>query len=113
MISTPDTIATTSTVLAELGGRKLYTVQPAIGPETLPENVQRVFETWSAPLYKNGNEGLAKWVVEEYLPRGIEKGWMTAQPTKKVAGSLKGIDGVLERILEGAGGKRLVVDVGG
>ncbi|KNG48836.1 GroES-like protein [Stemphylium lycopersici] len=111
MISTPDTIAMASNILAELGGGKLYTTQPPIGPEVLPDNVQRVFETWSAPLYEEGNEDLARWVVEEYLPHGIKKGWMTAQPIDKVAGGLKGVDGVLERVLEGAGGKRLVVDV--
>lgn len=49
-ISTPDTIAMTARVLAVQGGGNLYALQPAFGPETLPDGVTRVFEPWSDPL---------------------------------------------------------------
>ena len=48
-ISLPNTLAATARVLAAKGGGKLYTMQPALGPETLPSGVTRVFEAWSQP----------------------------------------------------------------
>ena len=51
-ISLPNTVAVTARVLAAQGGGKLYTTQPAFGPETLPNGVTRVFEGWADPLYE-------------------------------------------------------------
>ncbi|KAI4648633.1 uncharacterized protein J4E78_008696 [Alternaria triticimaculans] len=112
MISTPQTISLASHILVAQGGGKLFATQPAFGPEDFPDGVERVFEPWSDSLYEEGNEGLMEWVVGTYLPFGMEKGWISAQEVEMVQG-LKGIDGVLERMVEGyGGGKRFVVELG-
>ena len=49
-VSLPGTVAVTARVLAAQGGGKLYTMQPAFGPETLPDGVERVFEPWPDSL---------------------------------------------------------------
>ena len=110
MISSPSTISITSKVLEAQGGGKVYAMQPAFGPEELPEGVQRVFEPWPESLYEEENKDLLDWVLEEYLPKGIEKGWMTAQPWEKAEGGLAGINAVLKRVLQGNGNTRLVDD---
>ncbi|KAI4943635.1 hypothetical protein J4E91_009272 [Alternaria rosae] len=111
MISTPQTIPLTSRILVAQGGGKLFTTQPAFGPERLPEGVERIFEPWSDSLYEEGNEGLMEWVVGMYLPFGMEKGWMSGQAVEMVEG-LEGVDAVLGGMIEGcASGKRFVVEV--
>ncbi|KAI4923671.1 uncharacterized protein J4E92_007645 [Alternaria infectoria] len=112
MVSTPQTIPILSRVLEAQGVGKLFTTQPAFGPESLPEGVERVFEPWSDSLYEEGNEGLMEWVVGTYLPFGMEKGWMSAQEIEMVKG-LESVDGVLGRMVEGyGGGKRFVIEIG-
>ncbi|CAN9338136.1 unnamed protein product [Alternaria alternata] len=113
MISTPQTILITSQVLKAQGGGILYATQPSFAPEDLPDGVQRVFKAWSEPLYEQENERLLEWVIEEYLPFGIQKGWIVAQPVDRVQAGLAGIDGALENLLSNAGGsgKRFVVNV--
>jgi hypothetical protein len=72
-----------------------------------------VFKAWSEPLYEQENERLLEWVIEEYLPFGIQKGWIVAQPVDRVQAGLAGIDGALENLLSNAegSGKRFVVNV--
>ncbi|KAI5372407.1 hypothetical protein J4E82_008866 [Alternaria postmessia] len=113
MISTPQTILITSQVLKAQGGGILYATQPSFAPEDLPDGVQRVFKAWSEPLYEQENERLLEWVIEEYLPFGIQKGWIVAQPVDRVQAGLAGIDGALENLLSNAegSGKRFVVNV--
>lgn len=113
MISTPQTILITSQVLKAQGGGILYATQPSFAPEDLPDGVQRVFKAWSELLYEQENERLLEWVIEEYLPFGIQKGWIVAQPVDRVQAGLAGIDGALENLLSNAegSGKRFVVNV--
>ncbi|KAF7675243.1 hypothetical protein GT037_007006 [Alternaria burnsii] len=113
MISTPQTILITSQVLKAQGGGTLYATQPSFAPEDLPDGVQRVFKAWSEPLYEQENERLLEWVIEEYLPFGMQKGWIVAQPIDRVQAGLAGIDGALENLLSNAegSGKRFVVNV--
>ncbi|PVH81601.1 alcohol dehydrogenase GroES-like domain-containing protein [Cadophora sp. DSE1049] len=101
-ISLPNTIAVTAQVLAAQGGVKLYAMQPAFGPETLPDGVTRVFEPWPDSLYEEKNRELQKWVVETYIPQGLVSGAITPLPVEEVAGGLKGINEALERNLKGA-----------
>lgn len=110
MISLPDTIAVTARVLAIQGGGKLYAMQPAFGPETLPDGVTRVFEPWSDPLYEEKNPGLLEWVIHTYLPQGISRGDIIPLPVKKVGGGLKGVNEALDRMQKGVSGVRLVAD---
>lgn len=109
-ISLPNTVAVTARVLAAQGGGTLYTMQPAFGPETLPNGVTRVFEPWSDPLYEEKNRGLLEWVVQTYLPQGISSGAITPLPVEKVRGGLKGVNEALDRMQKGVSGVRLVAD---
>lgn len=110
MISLPGTVAVTARVLAAQGGGKLYTTQPAFGPESLPEGVERVFEPWSESLYEEKNVGLREWLLETYLPQGLLQEGITPLPIEKVNGGLRGINDALTMLYEGVSGKRLVAD---
>ena len=109
-ISLPNTIAVTAKVLAAQGGGTLYTMQPAFGPETLPDGVKRTFEPWSDPLYEEKNRGLLEWIIQTYLPQGIAKGAITPFPIEKVSGGLRGINEALDRLQKGVSGLKLVAD---
>ncbi|KAF1937529.1 GroES-like protein [Clathrospora elynae] len=109
-ISLPNTIAVTARVLAAQGGGKLYAMQPAFEPESLPEGVTRVFEPWSESLYEEKNHDLQEWVMQMYLPQCIAQGAIIPLPIDKVAGGLKGINEVLDRLQKGVSGVRLVAD---
>jgi NADPH:quinone reductase-like Zn-dependent oxidoreductase len=110
MISLSNTISVTSRVLAAQGGGKLYAMEPAFSPETLPNGVTRVFEPWSDSLYEEKNHSLLKWVINTYLPKGIAKGAIAPLPIKKIVGGLKGVNEALDRLHEGVSGVRLVAD---
>jgi hypothetical protein len=85
-ISLPKTVAMMARVLAAQGGGKLYTMQPASGPETLPDSVTREFEPWSDSLYEEKNRGLLESVIQTYLPQGISRTAITPLPIEKVGG---------------------------
>lgn len=110
VIALPNTVPVTARVVAAQGGGKLYTTQPAFGPETLPDGVTRVFESWPDALFEENNLALLKWIMETYLPQGLSKGSLTPLPTEKVEGGLKQINGAFDRLQRGTGGVRLVVD---
>jgi NADPH:quinone reductase-like Zn-dependent oxidoreductase len=109
-ISLPSTVGVTARVLTAQGGGKLYAMQPAFGPEMLPEGVTRVFEPWSESLYEEKNRGLQEWVVQTYLPQGLSRGAITPLPTEKVDGGLKRVNEALDRLQKGVSGVRLVAD---
>ncbi|TVY82822.1 Dehydrogenase orsE [Lachnellula suecica] len=109
-ISLPNTIAVTSRVLAAQGGGSLYAMQPAFGPESLPDGVKRVFEAWPNSLYEEKNHDLREWVLQTYLPDGISLGAITSLPIEKVSGGLNGINTALDRIHKGTGRVRLITD---
>jgi len=109
-ISLPNTVAVTAGVLAAQGGGKLYAMQPAFGPETLPDGVTRVFEPWSDSLYEEKNRGLQAWLLQTYLPQGISRGAITPLPIEKISGGLKGVNEALDRMQKGVSGVKLVAD---
>lgn len=109
-ISLPSTVQVTAHVLAAQGGGKLYAMQPAFGPETLPDGVTRVFEPWSGPLGEEKNRSLQEWVLQEYLPQGISRGIITPLPIEKAGGGLRGVNDALDRMQKGVSGVRLVAD---
>jgi NADPH:quinone reductase-like Zn-dependent oxidoreductase len=110
MISTPTTIPLVARVLSHQGGGSLYAMEPAFTPETLPDGVNRVFEPWNEPLYEGKNHELRKWMLETYIPRGLEMGRIKPLPVEKVSGGLRGVDVALERMGRGVSGVRLVLD---
>ncbi|KAH7314276.1 chaperonin 10-like protein [Rhexocercosporidium sp. MPI-PUGE-AT-0058] len=109
-ISTPDTLAITGSVVAAQGGGKLYALQPASGPETLPEGVSRVFESWSTTLLEEENKGLLEWAFDTYLPQSLASERIVPLPVEKVDGGLGSINGVLDRMQKGVSGVKLILD---
>jgi NADPH:quinone reductase-like Zn-dependent oxidoreductase len=109
-ISLPNTVAVTARVLAAQGGGKLYAMQPAFGPDTLPKEVTRVFEPWSDCLYDLKNRSLREWVMQTYLPQGISGGAIIPLPIEKIGGGLKAVNEALDRLQKGVSGLRLVLD---
>ena len=110
MISLPNTVPVTSQVLAAQGGGKLYTLQPPFGPETLPEGVERVFDSWPNPLFEEKNSDLLNWALETYLPQGLLQGTITPTPVEKVSGGLKGVNDALDKMMKGVSNVKLVAD---
>lgn len=110
MISSPDTMSITGKVVEAQGGGKLYVMQPAMGDSVLPRGVDWVFEPWSDCLYEEKNRELMKWVVDEYIPHGIDRGIITPVPIEKIKGGLAGVDEALGRLQGGVSGVKLVAD---
>ncbi|KAE9373100.1 GroES-like protein [Stipitochalara longipes BDJ] len=109
-ISLPNTVETTARVLAAQGGGKLYAMQPAFEPETLPDGVTRVFEPWSDSLYEEKNHEFQEWLMQTYLPQGLSHGAIAPFPIERISGGLKGINEALDRLQKGVSGIRLVAD---
>ncbi|KAF2470817.1 alcohol dehydrogenase GroES-like domain-containing protein [Lindgomyces ingoldianus] len=105
-ISFPNTVAVTAEVVAAQGGGKLYTLQPAFGPETLPEGVTRVFESWSSTM----DNDLRSWAFTTYLPQGLSGGKIIPLPIEKIEGGLDGVSDALDRLQKGVSGVKLIVD---
>lgn len=109
-ISLPNTVRVTAEVVAAQGGGKLYTLQPAFGPETLPDGVTREFAHWSAALHEEKNTALLRWVYATYLPQGVAGGKIIPLPAEKVRGGLEGVNDALDRLQRGVSGVKLVAD---
>lgn len=107
-ISIASTLAVTGRVVEAQGGGRLFTMQP--GREDLPAGVERAFEPYSESLYEERNRELQKWVVEEYLPKGIARGLIKPLPIERVSGGLRGLNEGLRKTLESGSGVRYVVD---
>ncbi|KAL1596418.1 hypothetical protein SLS60_009064 [Paraconiothyrium brasiliense] len=107
-VSNADTLAITGRVVEAQGGGRLFTMQPGRGG--LPAGVERVFEPYSESLYEERNRNLQRWLVHEYLPKGIENGLIKPLPIEKVGGGLKGLNDGLRKILVGGGGARFIVE---
>ncbi|KAG4429434.1 hypothetical protein IFR05_015086 [Cadophora sp. M221] len=109
-ISTPDTIAVTGPVVVAQGGGQLYTLQPAFGPETLPEGVTRAFESWSLAPFEEKNMELAEWAFDTYLPQGLANGRIIPLPVQKVGGGLGAVNDALDLMEKGVSGVKLILD---
>ncbi|KAG4442189.1 hypothetical protein IFR05_002299 [Cadophora sp. M221] len=109
-ISLPETTAITGQVVVAQGGGDIYVTLPNFGPETLPANVKRVFDSWSSALYEDKNKGLAEWAFHEYLPQGVASGKILPLPIQKVGGGLKSLPAALELLGKGVSGAKLVLD---
>ncbi|KAH6694289.1 alcohol dehydrogenase GroES-like domain-containing protein [Leptodontidium sp. MPI-SDFR-AT-0119] len=110
-ISLPTSTAITGQVVVAQGGGELHVTLPTFGgPETLPTNVTRVFESWSASLFEEKNKGLAEWAFHEYLAQGVASGRVIPLPIQKVEGGLKGVTTALGLLEKGVSGVKLVLD---
>jgi len=108
-ISIPSTINITSAVLSAQGGGTLHTLIPPIGPETIPNNVERSFKTYGLQLGPEYSE-INKWFFESYLPQGIATGKIIPLPQDKVKGGLNGIEEALTKMQKGVSGVKVVAD---
>ncbi|KAH6869519.1 chaperonin 10-like protein [Thelonectria olida] len=109
-ISNSETIKITAEVLASQGGGKLYAVQPAFGPETLPAGVTRNFEGWSLLLGKEEHAELLEWTFGTYFPQALAKESLIPVPARKISGGLAGLDHALGVLIQGVSSEKLVVD---
>ena len=110
-ITKPETKLIVAEVVKKLlGGGAFWSSQPARGPEPeLPDGVERKGDSF--PGLVDAKEEVRKWAVEEYLPKGLASGAITAPRIEKIAEGLKGVPGALERFGEGkVSGAKLVVD---
>lgn len=109
-IAKPETTAVVADVLKRSGGGVFWSSQPVQGPDpNMPEGVERKGESY--PVQVELNEELRKWTFEEYLPKGLIGGLITAPRIEKVAGGLSSVPSALERFGEGqVSGVKLVVD---
>ncbi|KAH9209773.1 alcohol dehydrogenase GroES-like domain-containing protein [Leptodontidium sp. 2 PMI_412] len=109
-ISTNETVAITGPVVAAQGGGKLYALQPAFGPDTVPEGVTRAFESWSLAPFEEKNRGLVEWAFDTYLPQGLASGRIVPLPVQKVEGGLGAVNDALDRLEKGVSGVKLILD---
>ncbi|KAF7585459.1 hypothetical protein BBP40_010881 [Aspergillus hancockii] len=109
-ISLPNTIPITAAVLSAQGGGDLYAMQPAFGPEALPQGVTRKFDSWSVPLGDKENFELLKWVYGSYLPRAVAQGKLVSLPTQEAPGGLAGLNDALALLSNGVSGLKVVVN---
>ncbi|KAK0118339.1 hypothetical protein ONS95_012629 [Cadophora gregata] len=109
-IATPQATAVSGPVLAAQGGGKLYATVPAIGPETLPSGVTRVFQSWPAALYDEENAGLVEWAFHEFLAKGVASGTLIPLPSQRVDGGLRNINTALDLLEKGVSGVKLILD---
>jgi len=108
-ISIPSTINITAAVLSAQGGGTLHTLIPPIGPETIPDNVERSFKPYGLQLGPEHSE-INKWFFESYLPQGIATGKIIPLPQDKVKGGLNGIEEALTKMQNGVSCVKVVAD---
>ncbi|OCL06681.1 GroES-like protein [Glonium stellatum] len=93
------------------GAGSWYTVLPSMGPESLPEGVERRFQSFSSVLGEEGNQELRRWLVEVYVPEGLKRGKLGMVKVEKVKGGLEAIQGALDRLFARVSGTKLVLEL--
>jgi len=110
VISAPSTIAVAGAVLDAQGGGNLYRTTPAMGPETLSQNITNFFAPWPTELDKPEKLHLRNWLFGEFLPQALEKGKIVPLPVEKVKGGLNGINEAIDKLAKGVSGLKLIAD---
>jgi NADPH:quinone reductase-like Zn-dependent oxidoreductase len=108
-ISLPPTIAVLGEILVAQGGGKVYAVLPAFGPETLPEGVSRIFNSWPVGLAEEQHAGLLAWAFNDYLPQSEAKEKLIPLRIENVEGGLSAANEALNRLSRGVSGTKLVL----
>jgi NADPH:quinone reductase-like Zn-dependent oxidoreductase len=94
--------------LQSIGGGTYYSL---VYPEKpLPENVQCIFAPYSLALDKPENRDFRTWFYTELVPKGLEKGIITATRPQWVVGGLDHAQKALDLMMDGkvSGGKLLI-----
>jgi hypothetical protein len=120
-ISSSQSLAVTTAVVAALGGRKIYTVGGLVDPETVPDGVLPV--TCPETLPEGFNPSFAGWSVtvdyypeprqwgySKYLPQAVANGKLLSLPLEEVPGGLNNVEDALNRIQRGVSGIKLMLD---
>lgn len=112
-VGTPEPTVILGRVLA--GGATIFSMLPEVGDAAAykrPEDVKRVYQSWPSVLDAQGQEELLEWVYHVYIPEGLESGAIVPTRTAEVPGGIDGIQGVLDKSLQGGvSGKRLITYV--
>jgi len=85
-------------------------IQTPMGPEDLPKGVEKRFASYPDVFAEEANEGIKKWFYGEYVPQGLANGAIIPTTVEKVEGSLKGVQGALDKMIKSVSGKKLVAD---
>ncbi|KAL1594343.1 hypothetical protein SLS60_010103 [Paraconiothyrium brasiliense] len=95
-----------------LGGGAYNTMIPPIpGTRAIPDNVKRIFAPYSFAFDEPEHKPLARWLYEEYLPKGLESGLIVPTRQHVVTGGLEKAQEVLDLMnAGGVSGKKLVLD---
>jgi hypothetical protein len=109
-IALPSTIPSIAAALAAQSGGKILALLPPFGPETLPGGVTREFAFWGVALGEEKNAELLRWEYTTYLPQGLASRKIAPLPTKKARGGLNGLNEVLDKLLKGVSGVKLVAN---
>jgi NADPH:quinone reductase-like Zn-dependent oxidoreductase len=97
--------------LGSIGGGRYYTTLPPFGPEIhQPENVERVFASYSLALNQPEHADLAQWLYKEYLPRGLESGLIIPTRPEIIPGGLEKVQHALDLMNQGrVSGRKLIL----
>ncbi|KXG46743.1 Polyketide synthase, enoylreductase [Penicillium griseofulvum] len=109
-ISNSETIKIAGEVLAAQGGGKIYALQPAFGPETLPAGVTRKFGSWSLLLGKKEHAELLEWTFSTYLPQALAQESLIPVSARKIPGGLAGLEHAFDVLIKGVSSEKLIVD---
>jgi len=97
-------------LLASKGG-VYYTTLPLMGSEDpAPEGVERQYGPYGLAVDEEKDKELARWFWEDYLPRGLSTGRVVPTRVQVVEGGLGGVQGVLDRLIAGVSGRKLVLN---
>ncbi|PSN59321.1 GroES-like protein [Corynespora cassiicola Philippines] len=108
-ISVTKTINITAEVLNAQGGGYLYAVQPAYGPEKIPERVTRKYASWGRIPVEEKHAALLEWAFSHYLPNVVANGNVLALPIQHVAGGLDHLNEALDIVEKGVSGVKIAV----
>ncbi|KAF2637606.1 GroES-like protein [Massarina eburnea CBS 473.64] len=86
-------------------------IPPLPGTREAPESIKRVFAPYNFAFAEEKHRGLAKWLYEEYIPKGLVSGKIVATRQEVLEGGLGSVQGALDRMNEDkVSGVKLVVD---
>ncbi|KAG8631713.1 hypothetical protein KVT40_000853 [Elsinoe batatas] len=110
ILGQPETTNITGVVLHAQDGGKLYTLLPPMGPETIPETVERVFQPYATALMEEKNADSRNWAVLGYYQQALERGKLAHLPTTKVPGGLAALNDACDILERGVSAAKVVVD---
>ncbi|KAF2742515.1 GroES-like protein [Sporormia fimetaria CBS 119925] len=98
--------------LDSLGGGSYNTLIPAVaGTRPIPESVKRIFAPYNFAFDEEAHKPLARWMYEEYVPRGLKTGLIVPTRQEVVMGGLEKIQAILDLLMKGGvSGRKLVMD---